>query len=87
MRTIEAIALGCKLVTCNKSIRDEPFYDPACIQVIDPAHPELDLEWMQAPNATPVMNFLRLDNWLEKLINKALETKAHKVKELSKKVG
>ena len=41
IRTLEVLGAGKKLVTTNAAIRDYAFYDPARIQVIDRARPEV----------------------------------------------
>jgi galactitol-specific phosphotransferase system IIB component len=45
MRTFEVLASGKKLITTNKSIQNEIFFDPSIIQVIDREKPELDLNF------------------------------------------
>ncbi len=45
MRTFEVLASGKKLVTTNKSIQNEIFFDSSIIQIIDREKPEIDLNF------------------------------------------
>lgn len=66
---ITALAKGKKLITANKRIVDEPFYDPANIFVIDEDNPQLDLDFFKTPTRPVDMSYLRMDNWLRHIIN------------------
>ena len=45
MRTFEVLASGKKLITTNKSIQNEIFFDPTIIQIIDREKPDFDLDF------------------------------------------
>ena len=49
MRTFEALACGCRLVTTNPMVVDEDFYDPEYVHVIDRVHPEPSLPFICRP--------------------------------------
>lgn len=61
---ITAIAHGQKLITTNKCIKDEPFYNPNMIYVMDDEKPYLDITFWDRPNQKTDLSQLRLDNWL-----------------------
>lgn len=61
---ITAIAHGQKLITTNKRIKDEPFYNPNMIYVMDDEKPYLDITFWDRPNQKTDLSQLRLDNWL-----------------------
>lgn len=69
LNCITALAKGKKLITANKRIVDEPFYDPANIYVIDEENPQLDMEFFNTPVRPVDMSYLRMDNWLRHIIN------------------
>lgn len=69
INAITAIALGKKLITTNKRIAEEDFYDPKMICIIDENNPKLDLDFFNAPNIPIDMSKLRLDNWLLHVVN------------------
>lgn len=48
MRTFEVLASGKKLITTNKSIRNEKFFDPTIIEIIDRANPKLNMKFFEA---------------------------------------
>lgn len=68
-RTIEALAAGCKLITTNSNIVNEPFYDDQCIQVIDRSQPTIDPKFLTEPRKLDIkkLRYLRIDNWLTAL--------------------
>lgn len=61
---ITALANGQKLITTNKRIKDEPFYDPNMIYIMDDKKPKLNIEFWNYPYKFIDMSYLRLDNWL-----------------------
>ena len=46
MRTFETLGAGKKLITTNKNILTEPFYNPEYISVIDPEKLDIDLDFI-----------------------------------------
>lgn len=66
---VTALATGKKLITTNKRIKEEPFYDPAVIYILDKDRPEFDLEFFHSAYQPLKMENLRLDNWLRHLLN------------------
>lgn len=69
LNAIVALAKGKKLITCNKRIKEEPFYDPDMIYILDEDNPHFDMEFFNRPNKKVDMSYLRMDNWLKHLIN------------------
>ena len=69
INAITAIALGKKLITTNKRIKEEDFYNPAMIYVIDECNPILDLEFFSAHYVPIDIKKLRIDNWLTHIVN------------------
>lgn len=67
---ITAIAKGKKLITTNKRIKEEPFYDPANIFIIDENNPKLDIEFFKSPVKPINLEYLRVDNWLKHILNR-----------------
>jgi len=62
-RTWEAVAYNKRLITNNKSVKDEAFYNPQYIQVID-SFDTIDIDWLQQD--------IKVDyNYAEKLSPKA----------------
>ena len=64
MNVINAIGNGIKLITTNRRIVEEPFYDPAMIYVIDEENPVLDKSFFDVPSKSVDISYLRIDNWL-----------------------
>lgn len=69
INAISAIASGKKLITTNYRIKAESFYDPNNILVIDINNPIITKEFIETPNHTIDMTYLRLDNWLKFIVN------------------
>lgn len=69
LNVIEAIANEKKLITTNIRIKEEPFYDPNMILVIDENNPIIDKSFLDAPSKIVDISELRLDNWLKHVIN------------------
>lgn len=70
MRTFEALAAGCKLVTTNGDIKRYPFYNPQNILVVDREKPVLNPGFFSTPFQPINENILHnmsLDAWLETL--------------------
>lgn len=70
MRVVEALGAGKKLVTTNKNIQQESFYSPSYIHVIDPANIEIPASFWESTivHNDSKLDRLRLDNWLETLL-------------------
>jgi|SRR3989339_541934 len=47
MRTFEALGAGLKLITTNKNIKDEPFYNDQNITILDRNHSHIDLDFFK----------------------------------------
>lgn len=76
IRTIETLALNNKLITTNKSIVNEPFYDEKHIIAIEESDFELDLEFINmSPNRIVDVSQLELREWLLGMINDVDESK------------
>lgn len=53
IRTFETLGAGKKLITTNKNIINEPFYDPQYISIIDPLNLILDIDFIKnKPNSS-----------------------------------
>ena len=61
---ITGLAQGQKLITTNRKIKEESFYDPDMIYVLDEDSPHLDISFWTRPNKKIDLSYLRLDNWL-----------------------
>lgn len=49
MRVIEALSIKKKLLTSNSYIKNEPFYNPNNILIIDPKNPIIDKDFINSP--------------------------------------
>ncbi|MBM6721147.1 hypothetical protein H6B13_16150 [Bacteroides gallinaceum] len=72
LNCIASIAKGKKLITTNYRIKDESFYDPNNIWVIDGNNPVLNLDFFKTKPIKIDITHLRLDNWLKHIINGSL---------------
>jgi hypothetical protein len=73
-RMIEALAKGKKVITTNSSVRDESFYNPEQVHIIDYLNPEIDISWLRKKLIFPVDNCfvnLELSEWLKSILNVA----------------
>jgi hypothetical protein len=71
MRTFEALAAGCKLITTNPHIAREAFYDPQRILIIDRTRPVIPAQFLASDAAPLGEEFLQkysLAAWLEELL-------------------
>jgi hypothetical protein len=71
-RLIEALANGRKVLTTNSNIRNESFYDPEQIHILDEQNPEIDYEWIKERSAFKVDSYfsgLELSAWLKSILN------------------
>jgi len=69
MRVIEALGAGKKLITTNQAIRQESFYDPSFICVVDIHNPLISKEFIDNDilvDRSEIQN-LHLSKWLERL--------------------
>lgn len=69
INAIMALAKGKKLITTNKRIVDEPFYNSANIYVLDSNNPHLDIDFFQSKPEPVDMSSLRIDNWLKTVLS------------------
>ena len=68
LNAIAAIAHGQKLITTNQRIKEEDFYDPDMIYIMDEEHPFLDIDFFNSPNKKIDLSYLRIDNWLNHIL-------------------
>jgi len=71
-RVIEALAHGKKVITTNACIKNESFYNPEQIQIIDYQKPEMDIAWIRQKSSFSVDKYfsdLELSVWIKSLIN------------------
>jgi hypothetical protein len=47
MRTFETLGAGKKLITTNKNILNEPFYNPEYISVINPKNLKINVDFIK----------------------------------------
>lgn len=64
INAIMAIAGGKKLITTNYRIKEEPFFHPNNILVIDERNPEIPISFIEAPIHKQDMSCYGIDNWL-----------------------
>ena len=69
INAITALAKGKKLITTNKRIKDEPFYDPNVIYILDDDNPQLDIKFFKSSYKPVNLEGLRVDNWLRHVLN------------------
>jgi len=66
MRVIEALAMRKKVITTNKNIIKEPFYNRSQILIFDPENPTIPDTFMEEKSSNyPVL--LSIDNWITKI--------------------
>ncbi|MEO6813712.1 MAG: hypothetical protein ABI172_07260 [Ginsengibacter sp.] len=71
MRTFETLGSGKKLITTNKNILTEPFYDPEYISVIDKNNLNLNIDFIKNVPNHPIQN--KMENYsIENYVNKLL---------------
>jgi hypothetical protein len=64
-RVVQALALGKKVLTTNKSVIHDSFYHPDWIKIIVEPVEDIDWPWIYSIcNHQPDMTALRMDNWL-----------------------
>lgn len=69
INAITALASGKKLITTNNRIKDEDFYNPNNILIINIDDPIIPKEFLNSPLIKIDMKYLKLDNWLKHIIN------------------
>jgi hypothetical protein len=65
MRTFEAIAAGCYLISTNKNLQNEPFYNPESMSIID--HTEASIPDLRSFAPIPFDNY-SIDTWVDRLL-------------------
>ncbi len=69
-RVVQALALGKKVLTTNRSVIHDSFYHPDWIKVITGSVEDIDWIWIYSEhNHRPDVNALRIDNWLLQLFS------------------
>ena len=66
MRTLDVLAAGKKLLTNNRYIMEEPAYNPAQIQLFDPANFSVDTDFVKRKELFPRQDF-SIDKWLNNI--------------------
>lgn len=69
INAVVALGKGKKLITTNKRISEEPFYDPDTIYILDDENPKLDIDFFKRPAKRVNMEHLRMDNWVKHILN------------------
>ena len=64
IRSLNAIASGQKLITTDAYLRNEPFFHPNNICVIDAKYPHINEEFLSSAMVDVDISHLKLDNWL-----------------------
>lgn len=72
MRTFETLGAGKKLITTNKNIVSEPFYNPEYINLIDTNNLKIDVDFIKNKPSTSITEILK-DYSLESYIYKLLQ--------------
>jgi len=68
MRTIETIGNGKKLITTNKYISQELFYNEKMIQIFDRQNPQIDIDFLSINDCYENINHLEISNWVKELL-------------------
>lgn len=68
VRALETLAAGKKLITTNKYIVNERFYNPNNICIINPGKPILDSDFLKTPYVQTDLSYLKLGNWLNSIL-------------------
>ncbi len=72
MRTIEAVALKKKIITTNRNILHEEFYDENNILVIDRYNPIISKDFIEMPYkeiSEGIIKKYKIDSWAEEIFN------------------
>jgi hypothetical protein len=73
MRTIEALAAKCKLITTNSDIKKYDFYDANNILIIDRDRPIIDSKFLYTPYKNvpeDIVEKYSLTNWIKTMLDK-----------------
>lgn len=70
MRTMETLGAGRKLITTNKNILKEPFYDSRRISIIDTQHPVIDPLFVKRTSVTSIVPQYHIIPWLKTMLDK-----------------
>jgi hypothetical protein len=71
-RLIEALANGKKVITTNARIKNESFYNPEQIHLINSKNPDINISWIKEKSEFPVNKFfsdLELSSWLKSMLD------------------
>jgi hypothetical protein len=71
-RVIEALARGQKILTTNKGIKNEVFYNSEQIHFIDRKDPQFDYDWIRSKTVFGINDCLKdleLKEWLKQVVN------------------
>jgi len=72
MRSFEALGAGKKLITTNKNIINEPFYDQSVVSVVSQDNLKLDIDFITNtvfPNDFPNLDAYSLHNYIARLLS------------------
>ncbi len=69
MRTMECIGANKKLITTNKYICQERFYDPDNIRVIDRSNPIIDFSFLEICTQYPFNEEFHIKNWIKNIFH------------------
>ncbi len=72
-RTYESLHLGLKLITTNERVRQEAFYNPRQIAVIDRRDPRIDPDFLSLPGIPTDVSPNGLTAWLNEVMRPATE--------------
>lgn len=65
LRTLEALAMGRKLLTTNAAIAQHPLYDPRMVRIVTAETPASEIRaFLDAPTATPSLTPYLFPSWL-----------------------
>lgn len=73
INAVNALVYGKKLITTNSKIKDEPFYHPNNIYVIDEQQPRLDLSFFETPYVPQDFSYLLVNNWLRHVLESEVQ--------------
>lgn len=74
-RVIQSLAFGKKILTTNKNIMNEAFFDPDQIHILDSRSPEIESSWIKTKSVFPVnecFKDLELSAWLKSILNASI---------------
>lgn len=69
MRTFEVLGSGAKLITTNVNIKQEDFYVPSAISVIDRKNPSVESGFFTNIQKTVIMDNYHIDRWLSRQLS------------------